>query len=487
MTLATSASYYTSDALPVTSTPDPGGDLDPLGDAALGILSLLHGEPAPHQVRSIERSHRLHPDGSGRWATPEVGEVISRQNGKTDTELARLLAGAYVAGDRCLYVAHSGEVARSLWLAAAEAVERIPLLDRLTREIRRTNGQEALVTTRGGVILFRSATGKPPRGFRRVGLLTLDELMHHSYSERLLAALMPTQAAHPRPMTRYTSSAGDARSTVLNRLRDRGEAAASAGQALGLSWAHYAAAPDCQLTDPAALAAANPALGRWLTLDYLQRQADILPEPLYRTEHLGQWVALMERWLPTGALADLADPAATVPDDARVAFGLDADADLTAGAISAAWLRPDGRVHVETILNADRTNGSVSGQLLTRAVELARRWRGATFTLGARGPLASLAVELAAQRVRVNLASTGDLHTGMQGFARLVSAGDLVHPADPPLTAAVDSAVPRRTGATISYRLDLGAVAPLTAAVYACHTARAGEPRAAVRALGHSL
>lgn len=452
-----------------------------VADAVLGVLAGAGLPPAPHQVELVTRTHRLDP--AGRWQTPEVGVVISRQNGKTETVAAKLAVSALLLGQTCVYVAHGAPSYLATFRRLRDLAERVPILARHLRTVRTANGQESILGTSGGSVRFLSATGKPPRGWTDVAVLIYDELMFHGYTFDLLAALNPTQAAHPNPQTWSTSSAGDSRSTVLNALRDRGHAAIDAGDPGPLAWVEWSAAAGCALDDDTETARANPALGRWLSPEYLRRQAATLPEPQYRTEHLGQWVPLLDRWLPAGVLERCADPTATVPDGAAVSFALDAAPDLTGGVISAAYLRPDGRLHVETVLRADAADGPVTVQLEARARALAASWRRAAFGYDPRGPLAALGDRLTAARLRMTPVPPADRHTAAQLFAQLAGTAQLVHPADPVLLAAADLAVPYRVGDTLGFRRRdaAGDISALYGAVMAAWLARAPAGRAVIR------
>jgi hypothetical protein len=97
--------------------------------------------------------------------------------------------------------------------------------------------------------------------------------------------------ATPNPQTLIFSNAGDQHSIVLNRLRERGLAAA-AGADDRIGWFEWSAEPGCDIRDKNAWMQANPSAGYTISLDNLEAAMSD-EESIVRTELLCQWVSVV--------------------------------------------------------------------------------------------------------------------------------------------------------------------------------------------------
>jgi phage terminase large subunit-like protein len=118
----------------------------------------------------------------------------------------------------------------------------------------------------------------------------MDEVREF-HDDEVWSSLRYTQMATPNPQTLIFSNAGDQHSIVLNRLRDRGLAAAS-GADDRIGWFEWSAEPGCDIRDKAAWAQANPSLGYTISIDNLEAAMSD-EESIVRTELLCQWVSVV--------------------------------------------------------------------------------------------------------------------------------------------------------------------------------------------------
>lgn len=108
-----------------------------------------------------------------------------------------------------------------------------------------------------------------------------------------------------------------------NQARDAGK---DYDRSFGMIW--YEAPEECEVDDPDAWLAANPALGKFLNTRFLADQAKAvktgrMPEFMFRRLHLNQWTTASERWLPISKWqACSAKP--EVPDESQIWIALDA-------------------------------------------------------------------------------------------------------------------------------------------------------------------
>ncbi len=88
----------------------------------------------------------------------------------------------------------------------------------------------------------------------------------------------------------------------------------------------YAAPDGCEVDDEAAWKIGNPALGDFLHLDAIRATLKTTREPSFRRFRLGQWVGQVDRWLPWGTWAPLADLEREVQWGERIVLAFDGSA-----------------------------------------------------------------------------------------------------------------------------------------------------------------
>jgi phage terminase large subunit-like protein len=118
----------------------------------------------------------------------------------------------------------------------------------------------------------------------------MDEVREYKDDE-VWSSLRFTQMATSNPQALIFSNAGDQHSVILNRLRDRGLAAAAGGDDR-IGWFEWSAEPGCSIDDRNAWAQANPSLGHTISVDNLEAAMSD-DESIIRTELLCQWVSVL--------------------------------------------------------------------------------------------------------------------------------------------------------------------------------------------------
>ena len=111
---------------------------------------------------------------SGKLASSQCGLAVPRQNGKNACLEIVELFKVVVLGRKILHTAHEVKTARKAFLRLRSFFEnerQWPELAALVKEIRRTNGQEAIVLTNGGSVEFIARSKGSGRGF------TMDDLV----------------------------------------------------------------------------------------------------------------------------------------------------------------------------------------------------------------------------------------------------------------------------------------------------------------------
>jgi hypothetical protein len=413
----------------------------------------------------------------GQVAAARAGLAVPRQNGKNALiEIVELFKMVEL-GRRVLHTAHEVKTARKAFARlkyffgdrVADPAAAFPELNNLVREVRNTNGQEAIVLTNGGQVEFIARSRSSGRGFT-VDDLILDEAQE--LSEDALAALRPTISASPNPQIIFTGTppGPTAVGEVFTRQRTNGLTKADPR----LCWQEWRAWDVENIDDPMAVAQANPALGIRLLWDTIADERADMSEDTFARERLGLWETQQSLQVINPAWWEASKhPESQVIDP--VAFAADITPDRQRGSISLAGRRADGRFHVETVQNERGT-----AWIVPRLLELIGKWRPCAIVLDPGSPAGSLIAELQEGGVEPLLTSTRDVGQACGAFFDAVRDDKLRHLDDPRLNLALGSARKRPlgdSGAWAWHRKDTATdITPLVAATLALHGYQTRKP-----------
>jgi phage terminase large subunit-like protein len=256
-------------------------------------LAIKLGEPLmPWQELVAIESMRLKDDE--RWAFPQIGVLVARQQGKSHLMRLRILWGLLNGEKLQILSAHKLAVSLEHFNQLLDLIEQHDWLMAQMKKIRRTNGQEEIQFLNNArfKVVANNAAG---RGYAGAETIYLDELREHK-DYGAWSAITKTQLAAKNPALFAFSNAGDATSTVLNEMRDRGMATIQ-GVTDSLLWLEWSAPPNTNISIESA-AWANPAMGRTVHVDNIKATFNE-PEAVVRTEVMCQWVdTLQSPWSP---------------------------------------------------------------------------------------------------------------------------------------------------------------------------------------------
>jgi hypothetical protein len=361
----------------------------------------------------------------GKYAAGRCGLAVPRQNGKNGILEMRELFGMVVLGEKLLHTAHEVKTARKAFSRLASFFENerhYPELAALVEDIRRANGQEAVVLKNGGSCEFIARSKSSGRGFT-VDVLVMDEAQE--LSEDALEALLPTISAAPRanPQQIFTGTppgpkaAGD----IFSRVRNDG----LEGCDSRLSWIEWSCLPDADLDDPRNLALANPALGYRLQWEVCESERGTLSDAGYGRERLGMWdEASTNQVVDVQTWQRAADPASMAIES--LALAVDVSPDRSVSSVALGGLRADGLWHVE--LDEQRSG---TGWLVPWIVARCERNAIRAVVIDGMSPAASLLDELARHKVKVTTTAARDMAAACGTFYDAVM-GDLVRHTDQP-------------------------------------------------------
>jgi hypothetical protein len=387
------------------------------------------------------------------WLYGEAAVVVSRQNGKTEILVPRIVMGL-AAGERIMHTAQNRELPREVFGTVADVVSA--QLPRSVRSIRLANGQEQIVMRDGG----RYRIVAPTRGGARGGandLVIVDEARELD-TFAFIAAAKPTLTTSPHPQILYLSNAGDDASVVLNGLRRRAELDPA------LAYLEWSAAPERAVDDREGWREANPALGITIRPDYLEGEyrAHLLGGTLsiFETEHLCRWVTSLLPRIVSAAAWDRAAAALEAPR--RPALGVSVDPSGGRASAVLAWAQGDGSIGLT--LAADVTGDPLDVDELGR--RLARMVReqhvvGIGFDSATDADLARHLGKRAAAITGRAFAAASDR------FARTVEGGRLRHDGAAPVGADLAWTAKATTTARAWYATRARDDRPITAALAA--------------------
>lgn len=380
-------------------------------------------------------------DRAGRWAAGRWGVAVPRQNGKNGIlEMVELYFMA-VLGLKILHTAHEVKTARKAFLRIAsffENARQYPELAELVREIRRTNGQEAITLTNGGSVEFIARSKGSGRGFT-VDALVCDEAQE--YGEDAQAALLPTISAAPSgdplQILLGTPPAAGMDGDVFTRMRDAGVA----GKDKRLAWCEWSVQGESDVEDRTTWAETNPSLGGRLNWATVEDEFWAMSVDTFDRERRGRWLSdETQRVIPESAWSSLV---AAAPDGVEVAaYGVDMNPERTWASVAVA-LRDGNRIHVE-VADLGDVSGAADG-LVSWLVK--RAGRRVPVVMDAFSPARSIEPMLKARGVRMYALSGAELMQACGGiYDAAVTDKSLTHFDQAPLNDSLAGATKKAIG-----------------------------------------
>ena len=396
----------------------PPGAVDTLADDPIALWEIAGLSLDEWQEYILEVGCSVGEDG--KWSAFEVGLEVPRQNGKTASLEALMLAALFIwDSQEIIYSAHEFKTTIKTFNRLERLIRTTPQLYAEVRRIRYGNDQKSIELNDGTVLYFMARSGGSGRGFS-ADLVILDEA--YNLSTDVMAAIMPAMAARSvegNPQIWYLSSAGMTSSATLNGVRAR----ALAGGSDSLAWLEWSAPKGTKPDDVDAWYQANPALGIRISERFVRNELESFrsdPEQgelAWLRERLGIRESVdgetffdMDRW----ALAR--DPNAR-PSEV-LAFAVDVPPSRDVTSITMASLLPNGDVMVELV---DRRDGTA--WVPQRMAQLQDQHGPLTTIVDAKSAAASLLPDLQGQGVKVTHVSVADY------AAAAGQLYDMVHPA----------------------------------------------------------
>ena len=348
-----------------------------LADKTIELLEYYGMRLLPWQRAVLYRWMAL--DENGKWANPDCGLLVPRQNGKSELIIARIIGGMVFLGEALIYTAQSdntvSEIKRRVQRFFYDAEEEIR--DMLTDEFDSEPKSLDYVELRNrGRCVFRTRTRTNGLGSTNDTLL-LDEDQEETDAQQ--EALLPTIASgksqNQQTIRAGTPPTAGSSGTVFLRMRRN----ILDGKDTEACWQEWSVESITDVNDEDAWYATNPSLGYFLMINAVRNEAKKMAIDSFNKMRLG-WIAGVEnmraisddQWAPLAVAADTYPGPAMVPipENPNMVYAVKFAPDRSAVTLAVGVLMPDGRVHVEVIERRPMSQGI--GWI---AVWLLERWR----------------------------------------------------------------------------------------------------------------
>lgn len=360
----------------------------------------------------LEQSLGIRDDN--KWASFEIGLIVSRQNGKGSILEARELAGLFLLGEKLIiHSAHQFDTSIEAFMRVSQLIKNTPDLDAQVARMPNSHGSEGVELKNGQRLKFRTRTKGGGRGFT-ADCLILDEGMY--LGSAMVSALMPTLSARPNSQIWVTASAGDKESTQLGSIRRR----ALKGDDPSLLFAEYSIegctdfcdpelrdfkCPDhLPVNSPKSWRLANPSMGITISEEAVAREFRAMDLNSFKQERLGigSYPTESEAWNLIGEEAWFARATEVMAPRTGLVFAVDTNPERSQSCIMAIGKDEPG----EIICEITNDNGILdyrpgTNWVVPRLLELCKRHRPNGVVLDLAGNAADYKAKLENAKIKV--------------------------------------------------------------------------------------
>lgn len=267
------------------------------GTDAAELMEAYGNNPDPWQRLVIDAWLGL--DEAGEYTTTSAGLAVPRQNGKNVCIEAREFFGMVINGEKILHTAHQVKTAKKSFkrLCAMFEDKRHPEIMALVKNIRRTNGEEAIELHNGGSIEFSARSRQAARGFDGISLVVFDEAQEltDDQLEAILATLAASDTGTRQIIYAGTPPYPGCPGTVFRRRRTESLQNAGPHDAWH-EWSVEAKGVDeINIEDTGLWYTTNPALGLHLTEDFTKTELTSMTRDGFARERLGWWSPILTK------------------------------------------------------------------------------------------------------------------------------------------------------------------------------------------------
>jgi len=236
-----------------------------LGDQAAQLAARVGVKPFYWQWIALRKILSRRPDGT--WCHPDVLALTTRQCGKSELIIHRLIFGLFVLGETQVLSCQRWVTAESIYKRLKAIIESRPSLYRRLAKDPSSSSSRAVIELKSGASLAIGVrSGDLGRGYSAVDLCVFDE--SYDLTEAEVAALTGAQLSSPNAQTIYASTPAvwekHSNCQVLSDLRRLGQKRQS-----DLYFSEWAAPADAPRDSPETWRLASPSYG------VIQKERDV--------------------------------------------------------------------------------------------------------------------------------------------------------------------------------------------------------------------
>jgi hypothetical protein len=413
------------------------------GDRAAQLAARVGAKVFPWQWIALRKILSRRADGL--WNHADCLILTTRQCGKSQVLLLRILFGLFVLNERIVFSAQRWVTAEAVYKRLKAIIESRPSLQRRLAKDPSSSSSRAVIELRSGAIVALGVrSGDLGRGMDALDLVVFDEA--YSLTEVEVAALTGAQLSSPNAQTIYASTPAvwekHPDCQVLSDLRRLGQQ-----RQADLYFSEWSAPKDAPREDPETWRLASPSFG------IIQKERDVsrmlakattpTARALFDADVLGwgQWPPDESELGSVISAETWADLKADTPPELTgpIAIAVDRSNDRKTWAIASARRTVEGRVHVEIAPYELSTNADVVEKL----IEIVCDWDPIEIAIDQRSAAAVIQPALEAVDIQPRMTNTTELVRACGSWLDAVEAGIISHSDQPALNDAVVSAVKR--------------------------------------------
>lgn len=323
------------------------------GESAAMLMAAYGNALDPWEADVVECW--LGMDEAGQYTMTSAGLALPRQNGKNICLEAREFYGMVINGEKILHTAHQVRTSKKSFrrLAAMFTDKRHPEILDIVKQIRYTNGEEAIELDNGGSIEYSARSRQAARGFDGISLLVYDEAQE--LTDDQVEALMPTLSASATGMRQiiYTGTPPypGCPGTVFRRRRVISMEAPGTHD----SWHEWGVqaknVDEINAEDESLWYMTNPALGIHLTEDFMREEFRTMSKDGFCRERLGWWAPELSKADNYAIPETLWDSCGSMKKkpEGKTAYGVKFSPDASEVCLCGAVIPPEGPARISFI------------------------------------------------------------------------------------------------------------------------------------------
>lgn len=296
----------------------------------------------------------LGKDEKGEYTMTSGGLSVPRQNGKNVCLEAREFFGMLINGEKMLHTAHQVKTSKKSFkrLVAMFTNREHPEIVKEVKNIRYTNGEEAIELHNGGIIEFSARSRQAARGFDGISLVVFDEAQElmNDQIEAIMATLAASTTGTRQLLYTGTPPYPNCPGEVFPKRRKTSLQSPGKHDAWH-EWSVEAKQIDeINVNDKKLWYICNPALGIRLTEEFTETERTTLDDDGFARERLGWWSSQVES-SEYAIPKELWEKAASseLKPDGKTAYGVKFSADGSEVCLCGAVIPKNGKSRITLI------------------------------------------------------------------------------------------------------------------------------------------